>query len=158
MVDSDLFQPISPTPNPTPTGRPSTCAPFIQNAPSTIYGTGTLPKPTQFVYRDWQQLKVSGSNQVYRPVGPNIYWLGLDENVGIAYPSKQRIREAMAMTVAMGGNTIRAHTLGISVGCPLCVWPSLYNTNNNAFDSIDYAIFAAREYGKYRDSGRYEYS
>lgn len=44
----------------------------------------------------------------------DIYWLGMDENVwpNPAYPSKGRIREAMAITVAMGGNTIRCHTLG----------------------------------------------
>lgn len=84
-----------------------------------------------------------------------MYWLGLDENVvpNPSYPSKQRIREAMAIAVAMGqcyikrcsvsqaksgaftgANTIRAHTLGISVGCPLCIEPSLGYFNNQAFD------------------------
>lgn len=38
----------------------------------------------------------------------------------------------MAISVAMGANTIRAHTLGISTGTSLSVWPSSYNTNNDA--------------------------
>ncbi|KAL8286423.1 hypothetical protein RQP46_004440 [Phenoliferia psychrophenolica] len=82
-------------------------------------------------------------------VGPNIYWLGLDENVvpNPSYPDKGRVREAMAIVVAMGGNTIRSHTLGVSTGNSLSVWPSNGNTNNAAFDAIDYAIFAARNYG-----------
>lgn len=48
-------------------------------------------------------------------LSPDIYWLGLDENVSPSpsYPDKGRIREAMAATVAMGGNTIRSHTLGV---------------------------------------------
>lgn len=49
----------------------------------------------------------------------DIYWLGLDENVNwsVSYPSHGRIREAMAITVAMGGNTIRSHTLGCRCVC-----------------------------------------
>lgn len=45
----------------------------------------------------------------------DIYWLGLDENVDwtVSYPSRGRIREAMAISVAMGANTIRSHTLGV---------------------------------------------
>ena len=45
--------------------------------------------------------------------------------MGIAYPSKQRVREAMAITVAMGGNTIRSQTLGVSTGRSLSLEPSL---------------------------------
>lgn len=54
----------------------------------------------------------------------DIYWLGLDENVNnaVSYPGKSRIREAMAMTVAMGGNTIRSHTLGVR--CVVQFFPS----------------------------------
>lgn len=45
----------------------------------------------------------------------DIYWLGLDENINWtpSYPSHGRIREAMAISVAMGATTIRAHTLGV---------------------------------------------
>lgn len=61
------------------------------------------------------------------------------------YP--QRVREAMAIAVAMGSTTIRALTLGVSTGNSLSVEPSLNNFNAKAFDAIDYALFAAREYG-----------
>ncbi len=48
-------------------------------------------------------------------MGPNVYWLGLDENVipavgepfyaptNSSYPTKGRITEVMAMVKAMGG-------------------------------------------------------
>jgi len=44
-------------------------------------------------------------------------------------------------------NTIRAHTLGVSVGNPLSVEPSLDVFNEGAYESIDFAILAARIYG-----------
>ncbi|GAA6014116.1 hypothetical protein JCM10207_006101 [Rhodosporidiobolus poonsookiae] len=111
-------------------------------------GTGAaaaafLPKPSTFVTRTKNKLYLDGEE--FRITGPNIYWLGLDENVNwaVSYPGHSRIREAMAMTVAMGGNTIRAHTLGVSK----TLWPTAYNTNEDAWDTIDYSIYAAREYG-----------
>ncbi|GAA5852505.1 hypothetical protein JCM8547_002522 [Rhodosporidiobolus lusitaniae] len=111
-------------------------------------GTGTAakafnPKPSTFIVRSKNKLYLDGEE--FRIAGPNIYWLGLDENVNwqITYPGKNRIREAMAMTVAMGGNTIRSHTLGVSK----TLWPNAYETNEDAWDTIDYSIYAAREYG-----------
>lgn len=53
----------------------------------------------------------------------------------------------MAISVAMGANTIRAHTLGVSTGHSLSLMPSKGVVNTDAFDAIDYAIFAARNYG-----------
>ena len=47
----------------------------------------------------------------------------------------------------MGGTAVRGHTLGISVGNPLSVEPSLDVFNNDAYESIDFAILAARVYG-----------
>ena len=47
----------------------------------------------------------------------------------------------------IGANTIRSHTLGISVGTPLSLEPRLGVFNERAFDAIDYALYAAREYG-----------
>lgn len=49
----------------------------------------------------------------------------------------------MAQAVAMGANTIRSHTLGISVGQPKSVWPTANKVNNGAWDVIDYSIAAA---------------
>ncbi|TNY24545.1 glycoside hydrolase superfamily [Rhodotorula diobovata] len=131
----------------------STCQPqYTNTAGGAVYGPGLgdfnfLPRPSTFVKRSGNKLTLDG--ETYRIVGPNIYWLGLDENVNwkVTYPSKQRVREAMAITVAMGGNTIRSHTLGVSTGHSKTLWPDAWNTNNDAFDSIDYAIYAARNYG-----------
>ncbi len=47
----------------------------------------------------------------------------------------------------MRGSTVRGHTLGISVGNPLSVEPTLDVFNNAAYASIDFAITAARVYG-----------
>ncbi|CDR37878.1 RHTO0S03e00562g1_1 [Rhodotorula toruloides] len=132
----------------------STCAtPYYGVAgTSAVYGPGLgdfpmLPRPSTFVKRSGNKLVLDG--ETYRIVGPNIYWLGLDENVypSPSYPSHGRIREAMAITVALGGNTIRSHTLGISTGNSYSLWPSAWKTNNKAFDTIDYSIWAARNYG-----------
>lgn len=126
--------------------KQTTCAPRYTNA-KTINGTAGLTRPTAFVTRSGNTgFAVSG--RAYRPVGPNVYWLGLDENEGgIYYPGKNRIKEAMAQAVAMGANTIRSHTLGISVGQPKSVWPTANKVNNGAWDVIDYSIAAASRYG-----------
>jgi mannan endo-1,4-beta-mannosidase len=48
---------------------------------------------------------------------------------------------------AMRATTIRGHTLGISVGNPLSVETGLGVFNEDAYESIDFAILAARIYG-----------
>lgn len=92
----------------------------------------------------------------------DIYWLGLDENVipNPSYPDRGRVREAFAIAVAMGANTVRAHTLGVryvqnlafpdllltcfppfvSTGNPLSVWPSAGKTNEDAVSFLGYSI------------------
>ncbi|KAI1260999.1 glycoside hydrolase superfamily [Xylariaceae sp. FL1019] len=97
--------------------------------------------------------------QEWKAVGPNIYWLGLDENVippagqpfyaptDASYPTIDRITEEMAVVKALGGTMIRAHTLGISVGNPLSVWPEANVVNEKAFDIIDWAVYQAGQYG-----------
>ncbi|KAI5481657.1 mannan endo-1,4-beta-mannosidase, glycoside hydrolase family 5 protein [Pseudohyphozyma bogoriensis] len=117
-----------------------------------VYGPGLgtfsyLPRPSTFVKRSGSGLTLDGNE--YRIVGPNIYWLGLDENVvpNPSYPDQGRVREAFAIAAAMGANTVRSHTLGVSTGNSLSVWPSWGNTNAAAFVPIDYAIWAARNYG-----------
>jgi mannan endo-1,4-beta-mannosidase len=78
-----------------------------------------------------------------------MYWLCQDENVPGVIPgtptSKTRIREALAIAVAMGANTIRIISCGTSVGTPYSIESSLNKFGN--WDSSDYVIFAAREYG-----------
>lgn len=99
------------------------------------------------------------NNTPWRAVGPNVYWLGLDENVippagqpfyapfNASYPTKGRVTEIMATVKALGGTMIRAHTLGVSTGNPLSVWPAEGVVNAQAFDAIDWAVAQAREYG-----------
>ncbi len=53
----------------------------------------------------------------WKAVGPNVYWLGLDENVippaGVpydpsthaSYPTKERVTEVMAVVNALGGTS-----------------------------------------------------
>nr|AIC33781.1 Glycosyl hydrolase family 2 [Puccinia cf. psidii AE-2014] len=114
---------------------------------TTISGAfGTLPTPRAFIKRDGTRL--TAGSQTFRPVGPN-YWLGLDENVGrrISYPSRRRVREAIASVGFFDLNTVRSITLGVSTGHPLSVWPLKGETNEDAFVAIDYAVATARHYG-----------
>lgn len=107
------------------TTRAASCAPTYVAA-IMISGTGTLPKPSSFVKKSsGQGLTLDGSN--FRIVGPSasllltvkiahradldIYWLCSDENTAPMFGpvDKGRIREALAIAVAMGGNTVRLH-------------------------------------------------
>jgi mannan endo-1,4-beta-mannosidase len=124
----------------------------------------TILKPVQValernahVYRDGAQLKLNGAP--WTASGANVYWLGLDENVippagepfypkfNASYPSKGRVVEVMNTLQVMGARTIRSQTLGISVGNPLSLMPSLNEWNEAAFEPIDWAIFQARQHG-----------
>lgn len=118
--------------------------------------TGTLAALSNVV-RDGSQLLVDG--KAWKAVGPNVYWLGLDENVTppdgqpydpatkSSYPTKERITEVMAVVNALGGTMIRAHTLGVSTGNPLSLWPEQGVVNEEAFDTIDWAVYQAGLYG-----------
>ena len=64
------------------------------NSPSSL---GRTP-PTEFVKRSGSKLYVgacSTAGHDFKAVGPNVYWLGLDENIGnppaISYPSQERV-------------------------------------------------------------------
>lgn len=94
-----------------------------------ITGTGNLPKPTSFVKRSTSGLGLTLDGSPFRVAGTSeftlvaestfnllivnfidIYWLCNDENIGIvnSYTDKSRIREALAIAVAMGANTVRS--------------------------------------------------
>jgi mannan endo-1,4-beta-mannosidase len=109
------------------------------------------------IIRQGSSLLLAG--KAWKAVGANVYWLGLDENVippagepfyaptNASYPTKGRVTEIMAIVKALGGTMIRGHTLGVSTGNPLSVMPSLGAVNEEAFESIDWAVYQAREYG-----------
>jgi hypothetical protein len=117
-----------------------------------------------WVTRNGTQLMLNG--QPFRAVGPNIVWLGLDEvanqdpisSVSPDFPSTYRVDDALDTVLAMGGNVIRSHTLGISYGCAngagnggvsngKCMQPSPGVYNEEAFRHVDYAIYAAGQRG-----------
>ena len=101
---------------------------------------------SRFVTRSGAQLQLNGST--FRFAGANIYWLGLDENVGgVNYPTQFRVDDALTTATEMGANVVRSHTLGISTGCSLCFEPSLGNFNQTALQHMDYAIKAAGDHG-----------
>ncbi|KAK3698463.1 hypothetical protein LTR37_016934 [Vermiconidia calcicola] len=95
----------------------------------------------------------------YTTSGANVYWLGLDENVipaegepfyepfNASYPTRGRIVEVMNTLATMGAHTIRSQTLGVSVGNPLSLQPELGVFNDEAFETMDWAIFQARQHG-----------
>ncbi|GAP86097.1 putative glycoside hydrolase family 5 protein [Rosellinia necatrix] len=115
------------------------------------------PARLSAVVRDGSRLLVDG--KPWKAVGPNVYWLGLDENVTppagepydpatkSSYPTKERITEVMAVVNALGGTMIRAHTLGVSTGNQLSIWPEQGVVNEEAFDTIDWAVYQAGLYG-----------
>ncbi|GAA5820818.1 hypothetical protein JCM3770_000352 [Rhodotorula araucariae] len=108
------------------------------------------PAPSSFVRRNRSRLALDDGSP-FTAVGPNIYWLGLDENVQPApsYPSKGRVLEAMAIASAMGATTVRSTSLGVSFGNALSVENALGRFkpgNDPAWDAIDFALVAARSY------------
>ncbi|MFD8153178.1 carbohydrate binding domain-containing protein [Streptomyces sp. NPDC059720] len=100
----------------------------------------------EFVTRQDGRLQLGG--KPFRFGGVNLYYLGLDENVGgVAYPSFFRIRDGLRSAKALNSTVVRAHTLGISVGHPLSIEPERGVFNPKAFATIDYAIAEAGRLG-----------
>ena len=67
---------------------------MLVDSPSSL---GRTP-PTDFITRTGTNLYVGASStgsDEFKAVGPSIYWLGLDENIGdpqvISYPSQERV-------------------------------------------------------------------
>jgi len=118
---------------------------------------------TAFITRSGSQLLLNG--QHFRFTGANIYWLGLSDVAltsggltiptsvnGLYYPSRWVIGDALGTAREMGMTVVRSHTLGMSVGDPLAVCPTLSALTNNkpnttAFNTIDYAIYLAGQLG-----------
>lgn len=103
-----------------------------------------------FVQRAGTHLTIAG--KPFRYSGPNIEWLGLEgygphDPMGPRLPSHFEIDDAFATAAEMGAKVVRSQTIGDTVGCPLCIEPSLGKFNDAAFASSDYAIATAHKYG-----------
>jgi mannan endo-1,4-beta-mannosidase len=120
-----------------------------------------------YVTRSGNHLVLNGHPFTFS--GPNMYWLGLDENVnGVGYPTYFRIRDGLLTARRMNSTVVRAHTLGVSTGSPLSLEPALDQFNDGAFATIDYSIAEAGQLGlrlmipltdnwQYYHGGRYDF-
>ena len=109
--------------------------------------SGPALQASTFVTKSGNQLMLGGTR--FRFGGGNEYWLGLDENVGGVSPDDPatvdlatyfRIRDGLTTARMTGARVVRTHTLGINLGSPNSLEPTLGHFNNNAFASIDYAV------------------
>lgn len=107
---------------------------------STPTTTTSLP---DWVTRQGETLYLNG--QRFRFSGANIYWLGNDENDNHTYPTHFRIDDVMGTAQEMGATVVRSFAL-VSIGEPYSIEPSPGVFNDNAFQSIDYAILSARNH------------
>ncbi|MHA7284104.1 carbohydrate binding domain-containing protein [Arthrobacter sp. TMS2-4] len=103
----------------------------------------------EFVTRDGSDLLLK--NKPYRMSGTNIYWMGLDENVGgVDYPTYFRIKNALDTASEMGVNVVRSHMMtstGQNDANPLAIMPALGEYNEEAFKTVDFAIAYAGSLG-----------
>ena len=105
----------------------------------------TIHNENRFIERRGSGLAIG--KEPFRFAGANIYWLGIDENVGgVEYPTPFRVNDVLATAKEMGATVIRSHA-AISVGCEHCIKPTLASVNEEAFTHVDYAIATARRYG-----------
>jgi hypothetical protein len=81
--------------------------------------------------------------------GANAYWLGLDDNNGVNFPSKTTITNAMKGMRSKGVNLVRAHTVGISTGTPQSFETAAGVFNHDNLDAADYAVYQAKQNGIY---------
>ncbi|MBD8465317.1 CIA30 family protein [Plantibacter sp. CFBP 8798] len=104
---------------------------------------------TSFVERDGSRLVLDG--ETFRFSGPNIYWLGLDENVGgVDYPTAFRIADTLDAAARMGSTVVRTHMMtstGQDGANPLAIMPALGQMNDEGFATIDFAVAYAGKLG-----------
>jgi mannan endo-1,4-beta-mannosidase len=87
----------------------------------------------------------------FTPVGFNALWLGLIDvwiNGSPSYPTKPQIEEMFIVAQQLGATTIRSHTLGITSGWNLALWPgpNTQTLTASAWEPIDYAFWMANRY------------
>ncbi|TFB58310.1 carbohydrate binding domain-containing protein [Cryobacterium sp. Sr3] len=128
-----------------------TAASLVVAAPAgaTEKGSDWKNENKAFVQRDGSSLTLDGEQ--FRASGTNIYWLGLDENVGgVDYPTFFRIKDALDTAAVMGITVVRSHmTTSTSQdnADPLALMPKLGQYNDEAFRTIDFAVAYAGTLG-----------
>jgi hypothetical protein len=136
QVIYDHFHTVSFTIN-QPTNTPT---------PTPLSSTTPTTSPHQnsgFVTRIGSSLYLNG--QKVRMAGPNIDYLGIVEGV-YRYPTHYEIDDALNTAKTMHATVVRIRTVE-SVGCSLCIEPSLNQFNDKAFEPIDYTIKEAGALG-----------
>jgi mannan endo-1,4-beta-mannosidase len=108
------------------------------------------PERSGFVTRSGARLSLGGLP--FRFGGANIEWLGLvgygpSDPAEPRFPSHYEIDDALTTAQEMGARVVRSQTMGDSVGCDLCIEPTLGHFNQAAFERIDYALESARKRG-----------
>jgi hypothetical protein len=114
-------------------------------------GGTTSTYPLTPLTRTAANLQIGGVTK--RVAGVNMYWLGLDDNAGINFPSHATITAAMTGAREMGSTLARAHTVGISVGTSRSYLTGYSGTTPNYvetnMDSADWAVYQAGLKGIY---------
>ncbi len=88
----------------------------------------------------------------FRFFGANAYWLALNDNArdgsgNPTYPSTSVVDATFDALVSMGAKVARVHTLGISVGKPKTMMPTLGSWDSAAVAKADYVIASAKARG-----------
>lgn len=126
-----------------------TVLPLATHTPASAAPSEWTNQNTSFVNRDAAHLQLDGHR--FRASGANIYWLGLDENVGgVDYPTYFRIKDTLDAAHRAGITVVRSH-LGTSTSQDnantLALMPSLGKYNDQAFATMDFAVAYAGELG-----------
>lgn len=126
-----------------------TLLPLTTHTPASAAPREWTNQNTGFVTRDATHLQVDGKR--FRASGANIYWLGLDENVGgIDYPTYFRIKDTLDAAHRAGITVVRSH-MGTSTSQDnantLALMPTLGEYNDQAFATMDFAVAYAGTLG-----------
>ena len=122
---------------------------------SNVPGVTSARFANAFVTRRGARLYVAG--RPFRFAGANAESLGLRNygpilSVGqkpdsVEYPTRYEVDDVLATLHEMGATVVRAQTIGDTIGCALCLEPSLGHFSARAFDELDMVVAQARLYG-----------
>jgi len=124
-------------------------APHAAEPAAAAPGDAWTTQNTEFVTRDATRLQLGG--QTFRASGANIYWLGLDENVGgVDYPTYFRIKDTLDSAHRAGITVVRSHmatSTGQDGANELALMPASGEYNDEAFATMDFAVAYAGTLG-----------